>query len=446
VLSLAVAAGAVADSVDGDADVVTPGVQGMVYLGSVPSGATVEVDVGFELVCKGLAHVPSGTIIALTPTTAAPDDGTISAAAARIGPVPIGWPGDGEACVGDPVLDATTLSHVTLTAPSAVGTGYVYRVTYARSPSGGTTGTTLVQLALSVAGNTPPVLDLPAAITAEADAPGGWIATFDATASDAEDDPDPAVVCDPAPGDLLPIGDTTVDCEATDSGGLTAPGSFAIHVRDTTPPVLDPLPVPDVTTSDPTGAAVDWPMPAAVDAADPHPSVACDPAPGSWFVVGTTEVTCTAMDASGNSAWRPMTVTVRMGPPGMTVRWDAPLRGGSAVVERGRTLPVKVSILVGDAWLRPETGPVPVLLAQRLSSCQPGALEADTVNLGTLRPSGGRWTMNVRTGDLTAGCWRLAVDVGGAMAAGADVRLVSGPGRAGRPEAAPARAPARGRA
>ncbi len=439
-LSLAVAAGAVADSVDGDSDVVTPGVQSMVYLGSVPSGATVDVDVGFELVCKGHAHVPPGTTIALTPTAAAPDDGTITATAGTIGPVPTGWPGDGDACVGDPVLDATTPSHVTLTAPSAAGTGYVYRVTYARSPSGGATGATQVQLALSVAGNTPPVLDLPSAITSEADAPGGWIATFDASASDAEDDPDPAVVCDPAPGALLPIGDTTVDCEAADSGGLTASGSFAIHVRDTTPPVLDPLPVPEVTTVDRTGAAVDWAVPGAVDAADPHPSVTCDPAPGSWFVVGTTDVTCTAVDASGNSASGAMTVTVWMRPPDVMLRWDAPLRSGHAVVEPGRTLPVRVSILVDGAAPRPETGSVPVLLAQRLSSCRAGAPVDATIDLGTLRPAGGRWTMNVRTGALTAGCWRLAVDMGGATAGGADVRVVHGPRAAGRPEAAPTRA------
>ncbi len=303
-ISLLLAGVATADSVAADSDTVTPGIQGMVYLGTVAPGSTIERDLGLELVCSGLGHVPAGTTISLTPTAVAPLNGKISATEATLGPVPDTWPAANEACVGDPVLDAAVPSHVTLTAPTLPGTGYIYRVTFERSPSTGTTGTTLAQLVLSVSGdtpaNTPPVLSLPSDLGVEADHAGGWIAAFDATASDAEDDPDPAVTCSPAPGDLVPLGDTTVSCSATDSGGLTASGSFDVHVTDTTPPDLSDMPDLTVTATSPAGSIVSWPHPVATDVVDPAPAVNCDPASGSVFPVGRTTVTCTATDVSGN--------------------------------------------------------------------------------------------------------------------------------------------------
>ncbi|WP_051223458.1 CocE/NonD family hydrolase [Conexibacter woesei] len=72
---------------------------------------------------------------------------------------------------------------------------------------------------------------------------------------------------------------------------------------DTTSPVFT---VPgDQTLTAPagaTGAVATWTLPAATDDQDPSPVVACDPASGSAFPVGTTTVTCTATDASGNAA------------------------------------------------------------------------------------------------------------------------------------------------
>jgi hypothetical protein len=48
----------------------------------------------------------------------------------------------------------------------------------------------------------------------------------------------------------------------------------------------------------------------ATDDCDPAPVVACEPASGSVFPVGATEVTCTAVDFSGNSSTCTFTVTV----------------------------------------------------------------------------------------------------------------------------------------
>ena len=430
-VSLAVAGVAVADSVSGDADVVAPGIQGMVNLGTVPAGSTHTVDIGFELVCTGLNHVPAGTSISLTPTGQAPLDGTISATAATLGKVPDSWPATGDGCIGDPVLDAAQPSHVTLKAPSTPGTGYVYRVTYARAPSTGTTGTTLAQIALSVSGNTPPVLDLPADMTVEADVAGGWIAAYSVTASDDEDDPDPVATCSPSPGDVLPMGDTTVTCATTDSGGLTATGTFEVHVVDTTPPAFGGLPDRTVTTADPTGAVATWPAPAASDIADSAPAVSCSPSSGSWFPVGTTMVTCTATDASGNSASASFAVHVVQDPvvqdPAVVLvgAWGRPLHDNvPALVGRaGRTIPLKLFVTRNGAAQGRHDIAAPVLRVTPLDACGGTAAAGPDRLLGSLTWSGRAWRMQLRTGRLGPGCWRLEASVDGTVVATAIIQL-----------------------
>jgi streptogramin lyase len=73
-----------------------------------------------------------------------------------------------------------------------------------------------------------------------------------------------------------------------------------LMVNDTVPPVLT---LPGNITMDatsPAGAAVNYTV-TAKDNADPDPKVSCTP-PGATFPIGTTTVTCTATDASGNSS------------------------------------------------------------------------------------------------------------------------------------------------
>lgn len=84
---------------------------------------------------------------------------------------------------------------------------------------------------------TPPVLHLPANITAEATSAGGAIVTYTATATDARDT-NLAVTCTPASGSLFAFGTTTVNCSATNSRHKTAQGSFTVTVVDTTPPAV----------------------------------------------------------------------------------------------------------------------------------------------------------------------------------------------------------------
>lgn len=75
----------------------------------------------------------------------------------------------------------------------------------------------------------------------------------------------------------------------------------AIAVVDLTPPVLK---VPDPIVADatgPGGTTVSYTA-TATDTLDPNPVVACVPASGSTFPIGTTTVDCTATDNSGNVA------------------------------------------------------------------------------------------------------------------------------------------------
>ena len=84
---------------------------------------------------------------------------------------------------------------------------------------------------------TPPVLHLPANITAEATSPAGAIVSYNATATDARDT-NVLVTCAPPSGSTFALGGTTVNCSATNSRNKTAEGSFSITVVDTTAPIV----------------------------------------------------------------------------------------------------------------------------------------------------------------------------------------------------------------
>ena len=88
--------------------------------------------------------------------------------------------------------------------------------------------------------NAPPVLALPADITVDATGPDGTSVSYSATATD-DIDPSPVVTCTPPSGSTFAIGTTTVTCTVTDSGGLSASGSFAVTVRGAGPQLDDLL-------------------------------------------------------------------------------------------------------------------------------------------------------------------------------------------------------------
>jgi uncharacterized repeat protein (TIGR01451 family) len=114
------------------------------------------------------------------------------------------------------------------------------------------------------------------------------------------------VACSPASGSFFPVGTTTVSCKATDPGGAMGTCTFTITVNDTQPPAFvngcgSAINVAaQASCPFATSAAVNF---AAVAVTDNCPGVTanCNPPSGSMFPVGTTTVTCTATDASGNA-------------------------------------------------------------------------------------------------------------------------------------------------
>jgi hypothetical protein len=74
-------------------------------------------------------------------------------------------------------------------------------------------------------------------------------------------------------------------------------------IGDRMPPeFLEPPAELVAEATDSAGASVSYPLPAVQDDVDPSPIVACTPASGSLFALGTTAVTCTASDSAGNSS------------------------------------------------------------------------------------------------------------------------------------------------
>lgn len=156
---------------------------------------------------------------------------------------------------------------------------------------------------------TPPTLNLPSNITAEATGPSGAVVTYSATASD---NLDASLIfgCSPASGSTFPLGTTTVTCTAQDDADNTASGGFNVTVQDTTPPVLT-LPA-DITleATSPAGAIATFSA-TAIDIVDGSISVTCVPPSGSTFPLGTTSVNCSVSDANGNTSSGSFNVTVQ---------------------------------------------------------------------------------------------------------------------------------------
>jgi hypothetical protein len=160
-----------------------------------------------------------------------------------------------------------------------------------------------------VADHTPPVITVPADITAQATGLGGAAVNFAFSAAD----PDDAVStssCTPASGATFAIGQTTVTCNATDSHSNSASKTFKVTVVDTTPPVLSNVPADKTVEANGfAGSVVDFVPPTAVDLGEPR-LVTCAPARNSTFALGTTTVTCSASDGRGNTGTATFKVNV----------------------------------------------------------------------------------------------------------------------------------------
>ncbi len=175
---------------------------------------------------------------------------------------------------------------------------------------------------VTVADQTDPVVTVPSDISTSTSNAGGTAVTFSASASD---NVDGAITptCNPTSGATFAIGQTTVNCTATDAAGNQGSKSFHVTVTllDTTPPVVT---VPSPMNVNATGASTPVTFSAsAVDAVDGSRPVSCSPPSGSGFLVQQTTVTCSATDLSNNTGQASFTVTVHdVTAPQLTVPVD----------------------------------------------------------------------------------------------------------------------------
>lgn len=101
----------------------------------------------------------------------------------------------------------------------------------------------------------------------------------------------------------LDLGVTSIECVATDaSGNSSLPCNTVITVTDNTPPTIT-CPTNIEVNADPCigSIAVNFPNPQASDNC-PGVTYNCSHQSGSNFLCGTTTVSCTAIDASGNAS------------------------------------------------------------------------------------------------------------------------------------------------
>ncbi|MBI1840147.1 MAG: HYR domain-containing protein [Verrucomicrobia bacterium] len=122
-----------------------------------------------------------------------------------------------------------------------------------------------------------------------------------------------SVVCVPPSGSAFPLGSTVVTCTATDAAGNKAKCTFTVTVTpDHTPPTLHCPPRIFVASCTPP-VKVFYNVFATDNCPGPI-KIVCVPPSGSAFGVGTTVVTCTATDASGNTTTCQFPVIVSLNP------------------------------------------------------------------------------------------------------------------------------------
>jgi hypothetical protein len=221
--------------------------------------------------------------------------------------------------------------------------------------------------------------------------------------------------CSPASDGLFAVGTTQVDCFATDPSGNRGFAHFNVIVTpppDTTPPhITVPAPISRVATNT-TGEIVTYSA-SAIDDFDGPVAVSCTPASGSTFSLGTTTVTCTAQDATGNRATTTFTVTV-------AVSWSSfmqPINSdGSSIFKQGNTVPVKFQLTGASAGIANLGATIRVqkilnnVTGSVLETISSGA--ADTGTTFRYDATSGMYIFNLSTTNLSAGTYAVSALVG----------------------------------
>jgi large repetitive protein len=168
--------------------------------------------------------------------------------------------------------------------------------------------------------NAPQLQNVPSNIVvSNAPGQGGAIVTF-AKPTVTGGVPPVTVTCTKESGDFFVIGTTTVTCTATDSAQqmqqsqqsseaaieVSVSASFNVTVNDVDKPTIT---LPPINVFGTSPMAVTY-TPSVSDNSGGSVTVQCVPPSGSVFAVGTTIITCTATDGSGNSVSASGSVTI----------------------------------------------------------------------------------------------------------------------------------------
>lgn len=301
--------------------------------------------------------------------------------------------------------DATITVNCSPASGSQFGLGET-TVTCSASDAAGNDATTTFKV--NVVDTTEPDLTLPADITAELTGPSGAAVTFaDPTAFDlvgVTSGPS----CDHASGSTFPLGETTVTCSASDAAGNEASGSFTVTVADTIAPSLS-LP-PDVTASQNAcgGTAVSL---GAASATDASGAVTITHNAPALYPLGTTIVTFTATDGSGNASSGEVSVTVN--------DTSAPSIDSAAPSQSIIWPPNNQMVSIDVSWSISDCDQNASCSIQSVSANEPAAgdfviVDADTVQLRAKRlgkGSGRIYTIGIRCVDAAGNVSTRSVEV-----------------------------------
>ena len=181
--------------------------------------------------------------------------------------------------------------------------------------------TALLLAGIAIAGEsadtTPPVVTAPDDMVVAATEPAG--ATVSYAAATATDDVAVTVgpICMPPSGSFFIVAGSphTVTCIAGDAAGNVGSDTFTVTVTASVDDVDPVFGSPSGTTVfDATGTPGQEPVPftiTATDNVDTDVAIVCSPPSGSSFPLGSSNVSCTATDDSGNSAQTSFSVTVQ---------------------------------------------------------------------------------------------------------------------------------------
>jgi hypothetical protein len=235
----------------------------------------------------------------------------------------------------------------------------------------------------------------PPDITVEGNTIGGAIGVNLGTPTVSGGTP-PYTITNNAPS-FFPLGETTVTWSVTDAAGNTATATQKVTVVDTTPPTIEAPDTLTVLVNAPKSVLTGT----ATDIVDPNPTLTND-AP-DFFPPGTTIVTWTAKDASGNTATKTTIVTAIYSFSGFL----PPLGPGPTQFKTGSTIPVKfqltdyygnyISTAVAQIWVG--------------SLTNPGTSSSSSNNGNYFRydPTNNQYIFNLSTKGMSPGTYKIFV-------------------------------------